>query len=556
MTKYFVKTTLGNSIVDAFSNFNVAVDNNRFIRKRGFDLNEGDRVFYENQSISTTLEEVIPVLERSLRYMNARNTIFERNRNDELIPRMRTNLLRGLCPRFGMNLNQDLEDIILKNVVPDFNSGLKNDMSEEVSRVISLHIEPETIATIRSWIDANDNRPYCPRRWQTYEALAEINPVFRDYFQSQDVPGGFHYNYKLYVTTHQRIMDYLTRQISARNPQDNPDQVIPRGYRFSLAQEIELVVGEFMHRVNDQFSLAQIISINNMRDSDANRHERANPHLKRGVVNMENSPQSEQSSVEQIFVERNVLGSINFAMMQRYLGMKKIFESNPHTSYASKSGRELVAAYVARDYICDVAVESMNKHIKGISMESKNDTMGPILKTITEGILSGEFDSALGCTNGTFMYIDEITDNLVSILPRTIRKIANIDSKITGLKEWIAAYKGREDSSELRQKKQEFNELAKEENKLIQRARDEYGFDLSESPKSMIMHIHQSLREEVYNKNFRYIHTPITELCKDSSIRREMRDKQNNFITKEQAREVLARYNLTELAERFDYIFT
>src|SRR3989338_4423464 len=95
MSNLLIETTFFNTFLDPDSLIYVRAGND-FVRKKARDLNRGDLVVIQNEAIHKTLEEIIPILEESMRYKIAKETIHEKNCNDEYIPKLRILLLEGL----------------------------------------------------------------------------------------------------------------------------------------------------------------------------------------------------------------------------------------------------------------------------------------------------------------------------------------------------------------------------------------------------------------------------------------------------------------------------
>ena len=148
MTNILVSTTLGNTILAPDTLVPVRVNNRVYISKKVSDLvPDRDVVIYERQYVQRTLEEIEPYL-TSPRYMRAVNTLFEINSQGMRIPRLRSNLWRGIYP------NADQSSVLHDGT--DFSQNDYRDATDHVHSAINGAV---TKSAVRKWLTGETVAP-------------------------------------------------------------------------------------------------------------------------------------------------------------------------------------------------------------------------------------------------------------------------------------------------------------------------------------------------------------------------------------------------------------
>jgi len=237
-----IETGLVNTVANA-NNWAYVRVGDQYVRKQVRDLHEGDMVVIDNHSINKTLDDVIPTLEKSLRYRLARDELFERNSKGIWIPKLRTQLMRGLT--------SDLESTILLET-GDFDLGDYDTFQERVMET-GVGVQKKTV---KSWLKGDR---IAPRSWLDLRALSAINPIFEKYADSEGNDRGFHAAYQLYTGTHQVIMQYIARR--TREDGTKRSETSKPGALGRYGPEIELVVDQFLREVDRNRSATAISRI-------------------------------------------------------------------------------------------------------------------------------------------------------------------------------------------------------------------------------------------------------------------------------------------------------
>lgn len=270
-----IETTRVNSFADSDSWVYVVLGNG-YVRKRVEDVQPGDLIVVRNEGVCKTLEEIVPILEESARYLAAKYVLHETNRQGRFVPRLRTLLLRGLSA--GDN-RPDLEARILLDDARDFSPQDYSTFRERVSSLVNA-----SPAAIDNWLHGET---LAPRDWANFSRLAEINPEFTAIHASYDQPTGFHASYELYIGARRTVTSYLARRDEhTPRERDEPRERAP-GVRGRFTPEIELVVGRFLGEIDREHDLGRVTYIKRAhreRAGGVDHGETPNPGLSRGLI--------------------------------------------------------------------------------------------------------------------------------------------------------------------------------------------------------------------------------------------------------------------------------
>lgn len=286
----FIETTLLNSFVGEDS-WVVVKARDGYARKKGRDLQVGDRVVVANEGIDKTLEEVEPVLEESVRYRVARDTVYATSQRGRRVPVFRKLLLEGVANP----ATENLEAKVFREGGADFT---EHDYRGFRAAVLSYVDVAES--TVGAWLKGE---VLASRDWGQFAKLVPVHPGFQALADSYEQDVGFHNAYALYVGTRRTIMGYLAKRgKKQRKDADHPPLPGTPGdednggdsggvggnvTRGKYAAEISLVVSRFMEEIDDTTSAARVTKIltsNGKKHGTPYERKHPDPHLKKGVV--------------------------------------------------------------------------------------------------------------------------------------------------------------------------------------------------------------------------------------------------------------------------------
>ena len=470
---YLVKTTLGSDVLGIHELLKVNIAQDEYLTKHAYDLNVGDRVVYCNESIETTLEEVIPVLERSERYRYSREVLHEQNKDGRYVPRFRIELVKGLCDRLGIS---PLEDLVLQQYNADFDLETKKRMVTEVKTLLERESLSLTDQTIRAWIDGE---VISPKDWHVYHALNPLSTSFGLWHTLQGNMGSFHFNYKLYTTIHKNIMSYLARKgakLSNDLEDDDHIPISPTSYKISLAKEIGLVVSEFMERIDNDTSHAQIISIDKIH-TRSRVTEKSSPNLKRRIIRKGPSQQRE-ISLEEVLNRGSFINECISRAIPAYTSLSSVasglFDSAIHELFGKQISSEL-KMFLKNVYL----IKTLSGRICDAFFSTKIDGLKPIsqlesiVNVVVNDIRTGVFDTTLGFEQGTALRMINAVERYSLLQPKLLGQLAilygNLDYASQGINKMSLDEKAYFNL-------QKYTALVEEIKRLEEKAKKQYGF--------------------------------------------------------------------------------
>ena len=111
--KLRIQTSLGEAELTSDATIQIYIDNKNSILKKVRDLKKGDRVLFKKDNITTTLDDINPLLERNPFYRNAREQIFYRyNSQEDRVTMLRKHLLEGLAEKGYLDNSFEMQDKI------------------------------------------------------------------------------------------------------------------------------------------------------------------------------------------------------------------------------------------------------------------------------------------------------------------------------------------------------------------------------------------------------------------------------------------------------------
>jgi len=530
-----LETVLMNSFVGEDSWVYVKVGDS-YIRKKGRDLQVGDLVVVNNEGIHKELKDVEPALERSMRYLVAKRTLHEANRNGQDIKKFRILLLRGLADPSTSNLEQR---IMLEG--DDFSTADYPSFNDRAMQYV-FGVEENAV---REWLKGNT---LAPRDWRNFARLAPINKEFEAINQSFGQTTGYYAAYQLFTGLRRTIMAYIAKRTGVINESDTgtetPDYPHVSG---KYAKEIELVVGHFMQEVDRTRSATRITRIKpvEITKEEGKSREKPDPNLKRGVfVGELDLPLMDMNQIRQ---ELYILDNALYDSLNNY-SLHKLMREEPITpetvfllpTLSIYLFTRLVTSSSVDKRVFENNLEAMLKYGKSRSavIQRLNDYHSMFLREIQEG----EIDRVLGVEDNTIAHLVDLVNQYRSAMPRAYfeRRILDVDIKLA--------------TAELVQQREPRNvrrEKEREGERLIQRFRaiEKYLLDtysLRPNPKNFFL--------SYLNDNTVHEGTQVKDLTDAElrTVKRQFELQGARFYTREETLSVLTRLGIPDAIRLYD----
>ena len=96
----------------------------------------------------------------------------------------------------------------------------------------------------------------------------------------------------------------------------------------------------------------------------------------------------------------------------------------------------------------------------------------------------------------------------------------------------------------------------KERNKIADEIKKEYNYDLEKSLRPITHYINELIQKDIISKNYALMDKPYSALTRNKLMRDKIiNEKITGLIKFYQAKEILSKYKLGELAEKFRHVF-
>jgi hypothetical protein len=425
-----ISTTMGNSLIPLGSDVYVQLLQNRFVKKKAEDVNVGDLILFRKQYVTTSLEDIDHVLDRSPRYRNAKTVLHEMNSRGEFIPKFRTLLIRGLAQR-GTIQDENLEARI-QNEMDDFSSPQYNAMVQEVFSTVNPDYKEDdastrvrTRAAVYQWLKGGVVGIQMGD-WDIYRRLEQIHHGFTEFDASDKSKTGLFYNYRLYVLTRKVIKKYLSAcKGEGRGPGD--EQESPHEH-IDLTDEIQLVVSHFMQDIDEQYAAARVLNTHTVvPDEESHQQKKPDPFLSKGIVTREADPRRiEEVDMVTLADEYRPLHYNLQMILENYLAENLQTDPALSKDFCTISANIALAVYsifdqkgkviVSPDHPVDVCI---NKALYNEN-ESKRilQLMEKVLPWLEHAITIGEVDKFYRWGDGKFLKLLETTHKLRNALPK------------------------------------------------------------------------------------------------------------------------------------------
>jgi hypothetical protein len=434
LDKLLITTTGGNSIVDGDNFIFSHLVNNEYIKKQARELNTGELIRFRKECVSTSLEEVEPILEKSLRYSVARRELHQINNQGRPIPLLRKYLIEGIYPQTDSpSLSKEsLERKILQNddnFSQNDNVTLINYLQDFIKNNSDMTITRPAIA---NWIKGETIAPY---DWEFFRVFEKLNPAFNDFDQNSRDPNSKAFHYRLFVTTRRVIMHYLD-ECKAKGTGEKKQTADPVLDRLSLAPEISLVVEYFFRDINEQYVDVRVTGIQKILKKSAEQHfQRTDKKLSKGIVTEKLDGEVRLCNDLELFEETNVLyRHLDVALKCYNAPWEKIHCSIPIKQTALYG----ITQYILMHF-CDQIDEETewtgkiltNQNVPNGIDETTKELQKNIHNRILNSILNNELDTYYKLNPGTIYKLVQTTGKLRTATPSNIVKYNILFRKIT-----------------------------------------------------------------------------------------------------------------------------
>lgn len=541
----FIETTVLNSFLGEESDVYVKIGNH-FVRKKGRDLQEGDKIVVKTESIDKKPEEVYTVLDQhSVRYRVAKNSLFENNNQERAIPRLRTLLWRGMADPKTQNLEAK---ILLEN--NDFAQGEYRDVAEVLSDVVSV-----TRGTVRTWLEGE---VIAPEDWENFNALSSIGEnegnEFAAIYNSKDQDLGFHAAYRLYVGLRSTIMSYLAKRTGEeRDHSQGHAGHKNASQKGKFTPEIEAVVRMFIDEIDHQYVAARVMKIKTVERGSENgsEKEQPDPNLSKGIVTTKptNGIALPMQSIRDIHY---VLETAFMDVLNKYMNMS-IFNPKNFEEYCSVDNFRLylLAHLLQIDRTMHDAYTIATQHNMRTRRQQKEQIEQQLKEKyyhFMEDLGAGKVDELCRVKAGTIAALIDTINQYSSALPQSYYEMRSLIIKMN-----IAYQRSRYPETERKEKreaKREEEQLRRRVNALDTYLIREYNM---RNKKHIFMRYHGG---NVLSMLDRYSTEVIAELITNPSRLEEAKhryiEKGFHFFTRDEALFLLARAGCQDLITVYD----
>ncbi len=251
--KVRIQTSLGEAELTPDATVQVYIDGKNSILKQVKDLRKGDRVLFRKERITTSLDDVNPLLEENPFYKHARSQIFHRYTSEQdKVTMLRRLLLEGLVSHGYLDAGEETQRKIVMegtDLSPDEMWMAKNGL-EEMLKEDSPDQEMPSDTTYSNWlrnVSVLAARKYLTRLTQVNQALAD--------FSEED--GERKQAYEFWRTCRQQVMRGLHRgggkEIGGNG---HEKEEMDRKHRIV----VEDIVNQIVQSYDEQTAIAQVVS--------------------------------------------------------------------------------------------------------------------------------------------------------------------------------------------------------------------------------------------------------------------------------------------------------
>ncbi len=434
----FIETTVLNSFLGEESDVYIKIGDH-FVRKKGRDLQEGDKLVVKTESIDKDPEEVYAVLDhQSVRYRVAKNALFESNNKGRAIPRLRTLLWRGMAdPKI-----QGLEaKVLLEN--DDFAQGEYRDVADVLNDIVSV-----TRGTVQTWLKGE---VIAPEDWENFKALSSIGEnegtELATIYCSKDQNVGFHAAYQLYVGLRSTIMSYLAKRTGeerSRNKGNAGQRNASQKGKYT--PEIEAVVRMFIDEIDHHYVAARVTKIKSIEKGSENstEKEQPDPNLSKGIVTTK--------PIKGILLPMQMMRDIHvvlenafYDVLNKYIKEKKnaIFSTaNPlenffvFNGFQTYSSMQLLPYDRTRSYAHEITVKTCVNEGHQFHKKEAEQRVKDQYQYFMEDLAAGKIDEHCNLKQGTIAKMIDTMNQYEHALPKSYYEIRalSLDFNLNSIK--------------------------------------------------------------------------------------------------------------------------
>ncbi|MBI2146907.1 hypothetical protein HYU19_00340 [Candidatus Woesearchaeota archaeon] len=303
MALYLVKTEAGTTMLSQRQQAYVRSPLGGYVRKEPEFLAEGDIVIFEKEHAAIALDTIDEALERrDDRYARAKDLLFEKNSQGVYVPRLRTNLLRGLA--FGSAAEElgspvgtlggvpedHLEEKILKEGQRDVSVAAYRASADLVHGRVAEYaqtIRKEGVSwdTVLNWLRGN---VVAPQNKQLLYALSPIHDQLGAWAASFHGNGEIAQAYHVYTGIRQSVMAYLAepanKGLGTGSGEERRKRAFPE--QLCIEGEIAIILEEFGGLVRQGFFETTVHGVEQLTGNsgrEAFSRKKNDPSLAKGV---------------------------------------------------------------------------------------------------------------------------------------------------------------------------------------------------------------------------------------------------------------------------------
>lgn len=388
--KLNIKTSLGNAQLSPDIKVQVYIDGKNSILKEVRDLQKGDRVLFKKDSITTTLDDVIPLLEENPFYHHAREQIFHRFNNDkDRVTMLRKHLLEGLVEKRYLDNSPEMQEKINQENGQDLSRNEKWFARNGLVEILKGNTENEEIpSTFDNWIGNKSVLTigkYLP-------LLAQVNPALADF---SDKEGEKYQAYQLWSTCRKQVMRRLHRG-SGENDTGSGNGKSNGKDKVNSRVIVNDIVNQVVENYDADTAIAQVVdthSINPSRESD-------------DLSSITLRGNEEPMSPIETYMDSKVITEFSQNLLVNYFQEKGVLNTDKDTMSIVK---------IFTNKALYQRTEDLIGAVEGFSNKEFKDGMQPaeIRNIILEDISSGYLDKINNLPEGTIVKLTQLDKKLI-----------------------------------------------------------------------------------------------------------------------------------------------
>jgi len=375
-------------------------------------------------------------------------------------------LIEGLA---NLGIVEYDKDKVMKNLVggelQDYSSEDVEKMAQEVYRVIhgvddtaKVPREQQVISldTIGIWLKGGTNVSnqwedrVSPDDWKLYRKLESINPQFKDYDFNDKTPNGLFYNYwlrrKVRAGMRRFIESFKDSDVAIIDDRERGEY---EGPGEQLVQERDIILNQFMHRIDDTFSVAKIIGIEKVLDDGNLPIE--------GVVMQKSDYNGKYNSMLEAFRDFSALDAAVKKFVVHYFIEQEGYETDFFSNNVDKVVTDLVCRQImypelvrqsraARD--SKIFMGNLGQEIP-FRVLPPNFKIGDTIDTTFHHfmidqasmfLLAGAFDEYFGTGHDEILKLVEQRNRLYLLIPEDVHKYLRNREQISNLQRFIGEF--------------------------------------------------------------------------------------------------------------------